>query len=93
MLFYFDPDFSGHVVTMNCVEKIIKKDMIDPMNGKTLTDWRYYRIATGRHWICGDKRCESKVVATGDGITMNRLLLFDTNVLDTLWVYTSTMNV
>jgi len=29
---------SKHVVTMNCVEKIIKKDMIDPMSGKPLTD-------------------------------------------------------
>lgn len=30
--------FSCHVVTMSCVEKIIKKDMIDPTNGKPLTD-------------------------------------------------------
>ena len=30
--------FSGSVVTMECVEKIIKKDMVDPTNGKKLTE-------------------------------------------------------
>ena len=30
--------FSGNVVTMECVEKIIKKDMVDPTNGKKLTE-------------------------------------------------------
>ncbi|PVD34197.1 hypothetical protein C0Q70_05463 [Pomacea canaliculata] len=29
---------SGNVVTMECVEKIIKKDMVDPTCGKPLTD-------------------------------------------------------
>lgn len=29
---------SGNVVTMECIEKIIKKDMIDPTNGKKMTD-------------------------------------------------------
>jgi len=29
---------SGSVVTLECIEKIIKKDMIDPTNGKTLTE-------------------------------------------------------
>jgi nitric oxide synthase-interacting protein len=29
---------SGSVVTMECVEKIIKKDMVDPINRKKLTD-------------------------------------------------------
>lgn len=29
---------SGNVVTVECIEKIIKKDMIDPTNGKKLTD-------------------------------------------------------
>jgi nitric oxide synthase-interacting protein len=29
---------SGSVVTMECVEKIIRQDMIDPINGKKLTD-------------------------------------------------------
>lgn len=29
---------SGNVVTMECVEKIIKKDMTDPTNGKKLTE-------------------------------------------------------
>lgn len=29
---------SGNVVTMECVEKIIKKDMIDPTNGKKMMD-------------------------------------------------------
>lgn len=29
---------SGSVVTMECVEKIIKKDMFDPINGTPLTD-------------------------------------------------------
>ncbi|CAN8004216.1 unnamed protein product [Ixodes pacificus] len=29
---------SGNVVTMECVEKLLKKDWLDPTNGKTLTD-------------------------------------------------------
>ncbi|XP_015665680.1 nitric oxide synthase-interacting protein [Protobothrops mucrosquamatus] len=29
---------SGSVVTLECVEKLIKKDMVDPMNGEKLTD-------------------------------------------------------
>lgn len=29
---------SGNVVTMECVEKLIKKDMIDPTNGKSLAE-------------------------------------------------------
>ncbi len=29
---------SGNVVTMECFEKIIKKEMVDPTNGKKLTD-------------------------------------------------------
>lgn len=29
---------SGNVVTMECVEKLIRKDMIDPTNGKKLSD-------------------------------------------------------
>ena len=29
---------SGNVVTMEAVEKLIKKDMIDPMNGQKLTE-------------------------------------------------------
>ncbi|ELU09087.1 hypothetical protein CAPTEDRAFT_223572 [Capitella teleta] len=28
---------SGHVVTQECVDKILSKDMVDPMNGKPLT--------------------------------------------------------
>lgn len=30
--------FSGHVVTMDCVERIIKKDWIDPTNGAKMTE-------------------------------------------------------
>ncbi|CAN7940307.1 unnamed protein product [Ixodes hexagonus] len=29
---------SGNVVTMECVEKLLKKDWLDPTNGKTLTE-------------------------------------------------------
>lgn len=29
---------SGNVVTIECVEKLIKKDMLDPINGKKMTD-------------------------------------------------------
>ena len=29
---------SGSVVTIECVEKLIKKDMLDPINGKKMTD-------------------------------------------------------
>ncbi|XP_029636612.1 nitric oxide synthase-interacting protein isoform X1 [Octopus sinensis] len=38
---------SGKVVTMECVEKIIKKDMIDPINGKKLTDKDIIRLQRG----------------------------------------------
>ncbi|XP_013381609.1 nitric oxide synthase-interacting protein isoform X1 [Lingula anatina] len=41
---------SGNVVTMECVEKIIKKDMIDPTNGKPLKEKdiiQFQRGATG----------------------------------------------
>lgn len=30
--------FSGTVVTQECVEKLIKNDMIDPVTGDTLSD-------------------------------------------------------
>ena len=30
--------FRGAVVTMECVEKLIKKDMLDPINGRKITD-------------------------------------------------------
>ena len=30
--------FRGNVVTLECYEKIIKKDMIDPTNGKKMTE-------------------------------------------------------
>ena len=29
---------SGAVVTLECVEKLIRKDMVDPVNGDTLTE-------------------------------------------------------
>ena len=28
----------GSVVTLECVEKLIKKDMVDPVNGEKLTE-------------------------------------------------------
>ena len=30
--------FRGNVVTLECVENIIKKDMVDPTNGKKLKE-------------------------------------------------------
>jgi hypothetical protein len=30
--------FRGCVVTMDCVEKLIKKDMLDPINSKKMTE-------------------------------------------------------
>lgn len=35
---YLCPVFSGTVVTQECVEKLIKKDMIDPVTGDKLSD-------------------------------------------------------
>lgn len=32
------PYRSGAVVTLECVEKLIRKDMVDPVNGEKLTD-------------------------------------------------------
>lgn len=32
------PHRSGAVVTLECVEKLIRKDMVDPVNGEKLTD-------------------------------------------------------
>lgn len=30
--------FSGHVITMECFEKLIKKDWLHPLNGQKLTE-------------------------------------------------------
>jgi len=30
--------YRGCVVTMECIEKLIKKDMLDPINGKKMTE-------------------------------------------------------
>lgn len=35
---YLYPVFSGTVVTQECVEKLIKKDMSDPVTGDKLSD-------------------------------------------------------
>lgn len=34
----FSPVCSGAVVTLECVEKLIKKDMLDPISGDKLAD-------------------------------------------------------
>lgn len=39
--------FSGLVVTMDCVEKILRKDMIDPTNGKQLTEADIIQLQRG----------------------------------------------
>lgn len=38
MIFIFLPVCSGAVVTLECVEKLIKKDMMDPISGDKLAD-------------------------------------------------------
>lgn len=40
VLLLFDTNmyYRGCVVTMECVEKLIKKDMLDPINGKKMTE-------------------------------------------------------
>lgn len=38
---------SGNVVTMECVEKLIKKDMIDPTNGKALKEEDIIQLQRG----------------------------------------------
>lgn len=30
--------YRGHVVTLDCVEKLVKKDMLHPITGAKLTD-------------------------------------------------------
>lgn len=38
---------SGSVVTQECVDKIIKKDMIDPINGKTMKESDFIPLQRG----------------------------------------------
>lgn len=52
---------SGNVVTMECVEKIIKKDMTDPTNGKKLTEKDIIPIQRGALGFSGSGvRLEAK---------------------------------
>lgn len=44
---------SGHVVTQECVDKILKKDMVDPMNGKPLTEKDIISIQRGATGFSG----------------------------------------
>ncbi|GFX31901.1 nitric oxide synthase-interacting protein [Trichonephila clavipes] len=42
---------SGNVVTMKCVEELIKKDMIDPTNGKLLNEEDIIPLQRGGKWL------------------------------------------
>lgn len=44
---------SGSVVTMECVEKIIKKDMVDPINGKKLCESHIIPLQRGASGFAG----------------------------------------
>ncbi|XP_078093355.1 nitric oxide synthase-interacting protein [Mustelus asterias] len=44
---------SGAVVTMECVEKLIKHDMVDPINGEKLTEKDIIRIQRGGTGFAG----------------------------------------
>lgn len=44
---------SGNVVTQECIEKIIKKDMIDPTNGKKLTEKDIVHLQRGSSGFSG----------------------------------------
>lgn len=53
---------SGHVVTMECVEKFIKKDMINPLDGKKLAekDIILMRTLGGGFASAGGKELQAK---------------------------------
>lgn len=58
---------TGHVVTMECVEKIIKKDWQHPLNGQTLTEKDILRIVRG---ATGFSAANDELLAERDRPTM-----------------------
>lgn len=44
---------SGHVVTQECIDKILSKDMVDPMNGKPLTEKDFIPLQRGASGFSG----------------------------------------
>lgn len=59
---------SGEVVTMECVEKLIKKDMLDPINGKPLKDSDIIPLQRGSSGFSGVAGAE--LVAKKQGPSM-----------------------
>ncbi|KAK2164014.1 hypothetical protein LSH36_70g02046 [Paralvinella palmiformis] len=59
---------SGTVVTVECVEKLIRKDMLDPINGKKLTEKDIIHLQRGATGFSGSGL---KLDAKKDGPTMN----------------------
>lgn len=51
---------SGCVVTMECVEKLIKKDMLDPINGKHMKDKDIIQLQMGTGFSASGTALEAK---------------------------------
>lgn len=52
---------SGYVVTTECVEKIIKKDMMDPLNGKKLKDSDLISVERGGTGYASTNQLEASI--------------------------------
>ena len=53
---------SGNIVTMECVDNLIRKDMVDPTNGKKITEKDIIPLQRGGSGYAGSgARLESKV--------------------------------
>lgn len=53
--------FSGNVVTMSCVEQIIRKDMIDPINGKQLEESDIIELQRGGTGFAATNQVKAKL--------------------------------
>ncbi|VDO10964.1 unnamed protein product [Brugia timori] len=53
---------SQSVVTMDCVEKIIRKDMIDPLNGKPIKNNDIIELQRGGTGFASTNEVEAKLV-------------------------------
>ncbi|XP_015791891.1 nitric oxide synthase-interacting protein [Tetranychus urticae] len=52
---------SGNVVTLDCIERIIRKDMIDPTNGKPLKEKDIIILQRGGTGFASTNKLESKI--------------------------------
>lgn len=75
----------GTVVTLECVEKLIKKDMMDPVSGDKLSDrdiipMQRVRRGGGGHWRCSVLYSASDSLFTVAGLLLQHELLMSPGV-------------